>query len=300
MEACVEPVLNYDRGNIGPRSSGQYPGQMSKYILTSHQKPLLDLTLADIQSDKPNFGQPGSAMYNHVPWYYKPMRASWLPAAFQTRRLIESWREAKTVSSNRRSGRPNFDEFMNTSNNTAMAKVSNCAATIDQKQRTSSSDARSQQAGSYPENQCVSIQQSSDEVCDRQAAVYQPQSAKKRSTNVRGAQFSPSLIDGNIKNNDHINAGINKAKAAPQYPQEFLYDGSESATSESSQDDQQHLYELTQKNEKRQEAKQYMIEAIEHLVEMCNAYGDEIDEADKNEIMNEILEAIGGTRLICQ
>ena len=70
----------------------------------------------------------------------------------------------------------------------------------------------------------------------------------------------------------------------------FLENGSESASSDLSQDGQQHVFGLTSGVQKQQEAKQYLIEATNHLVEMCDAYADEIDD----EVMNEILDALRG------
>ena len=69
-----------------------------------------------------------------------------------------------------------------------------------------------------------------------------------------------------------------------------LENGSESASSDLFQDGQQHVLGLTSGVQKQQEARQYLIEATNHLVEMCDAYTDEIDD----EVMNEILEALRG------
>lgn len=132
-----------------------------------------------------------------------------------------------------------------------------------------------------------------------QEAMYQLQGAKEGSADKRTVpQASLSLTDGSMKNSARHGSSIGDfgdANATPNQ-QVFLYDGSDSANSEFSQDDQQHG--LTREEQKRQEAKHYVIEATKHLVEMCNLYGDEIDEVDKDEIMDEILEAVGGQSLI--
>ena len=72
--------------------------------------------------------------------------------------------------------------------------------------------------------------------------------------------------------------------------QSFLENGFESASSDRSQDGQQHVLGLASEVLKRQEAKHYLLQATNHLVEMCDAYSDEIDD----EVMNEILEALRG------
>lgn len=70
---------------------------------------MLTFTAADMQSDKLNLGQLGFARYRHVPWDYKPERASGLVAGLQTQQLTETGREAETVSSVGRTVHPNFD-----------------------------------------------------------------------------------------------------------------------------------------------------------------------------------------------
>lgn len=80
----------------------------------------------------------------------------------------------------------------------------------------------------------------------------------------------------------------------PPVSQSCLYNGCKPASSDHFQDDQQHFRSLTSRTQK-QEVKKYVIEATKHLVEMCNAYGNEIDERD----VNEILEALGGKSPIC-
>ena len=80
----------------------------------------------------------------------------------------------------------------------------------------------------------------------------------------------------------------------PPVPQSSLYNGSKPAGSDHFRDDQQHFRSLTSRTQK-QVAKQYVIEATKHLVEMCNVHGNEIDDSD----VNEILEALGGKFPIC-
>lgn len=105
--------------------------------------------------------------------------------------------------------------------------------------------------------------------------------------------------DGNTKENSLLNGGFDQAKATSPKQQDFLHNGSESASSDFSQDVQQHLGGLTQKKQERQVAKQYVIGATKHLVEMCNTYWNEIDGADKDEVMNEVLEAVRGKSPVC-
>ena len=97
-----------------------------------------------------------------MPWDYKPTRASGLSAALQTQHAIELGREAKTVSSNGASGHPNPDRFISTSPNTAIAKASGRAATINQMIRTPSSY---QQASSCHKNNFVGTLLDSEEIC---------------------------------------------------------------------------------------------------------------------------------------
>lgn len=123
-----------------------------------------------MQSGKPNFGQPGSTRHKHVPWDYKPTRASGLSAALQTQHATETGREAKTASSNGPPGHPNPDRFISSiSLNTAIAKGSGRAATTDQIIRTPSSY---QQAGSCHEKRSISTLLDSDEICCVCRKVY--------------------------------------------------------------------------------------------------------------------------------
>ena len=135
----------------------------------------------------------------------------------------------------------------------------------------------------------------------REPAMYQPQSARESSTDVRAApQYSLNLMDGHTKNNGSVGKRFDEVIALRSIQRNFTYDGSESAVSDVSPNEQQHLRDLNKEEHKRQDAKEYVIGATKHLVEMCNAYGDEIDEADKDEVMNEILEAVGGKRPTCR
>lgn len=130
----------------------------------------------------------------------------------------------------------------------------------------------------------------------REAAKYQSKSAKQNTKAVRTApESSLNLMTGPMKNNDIVSGGFDKVDAMSSIEQQdFLYAGSVSADSNPSEDDQQHLPGQNEEERERQEAKQHVIEAIQHLVEMCNAYGEEISEADKDEVINVILEAVGG------
>ena len=135
-------------------------------------------------------------------------------------------------------------------------------------------------------------------------ALYQCQNAKESTMTAEDTPLSlRNLIAGHTQNSGLARKGFDKAKANNIEEQEFLYNGSESDCSGFSPDelqDQQLLHDLAQKENKQQEAKQYVIGAIRHLLEVCNAYGDDIDEADKDKVIDEITEAVGGKMSIRQ
>ena len=135
-------------------------------------------------------------------------------------------------------------------------------------------------------------------------ALSQRQNAEESTEKAKATPLSSrNLIAGDTQNSGLARKGLDKAKADSIEEQKFLYDGSESDCSGLSPDepqDQQHLHDLAQKQNKQQEAKQYVIGAVRHLLEVCNAYGDDIDEADKDEIIGEITEAVGGKMPIRQ
>ena len=135
-------------------------------------------------------------------------------------------------------------------------------------------------------------------------ALYQRQNAEE-STKTAEAELlsSRNLIAGHTQNSGLARKGLDKAKANNIEEEAFLYNGSESDCSGFSPDepqDEQHLHESTQKENKQQEAKQYVIGAIRHLLEVCKVYGDDVDEADKDEVIDEITEAVGGKMSIRQ
>ena len=66
------------------------------------------------------------------------------------------------------------------------------------------------------------------------------------------------------------------------------------AGSERSWNNQQHIRASIPKVHKQPEAQEYVTEATKHLVEMGEAYGDEIDEADKDDLAGRILGVVGG------
>ena len=140
--------------------------------------------------------------------------------------------------------------------------------------------------------------------CIRELALYQRQNAKESTKTAKATPLSSrNLIAGHTQNSGLVQNRFDKAKANNIEEQDFLYNGSESDCSGFSQDrsqDQQHLHDLAQTEKKQQEAKQYVIGAIRHLLEVCNAYGDKIDEADKDEVIDEIIEAVGGKMSIRQ
>ena len=134
-------------------------------------------------------------------------------------------------------------------------------------------------------------------------ALYQRQNAEENTENAKATSLSSrSLTAEHTQNSGLARKGLDEAKANNIEEQDFLYNGSESDCSGFSPDesqDQQHLHDLAQKENKQQEAKQYVVGAIRHLLE-CNAYGDDIDEADKDEVIDEITEAVGGKMSIRQ
>ncbi|KAL9136284.1 MAG: hypothetical protein Q9175_002515 [Cornicularia normoerica] len=129
-----------------------------------------------------------------------------------------------------------------------------------------------------------------EEQCAREAAMYQSQSAKESSRNMRDTLHpSLNLISEHMKYKGSVNGGFDMVKATPPKEQDFLYDGSEFASSKLSQDNQQHLLGLNQKEQKRQEVKEHVIGATQHLVETCNENVDATDE-----VVDEIPEFLRG------
>lgn len=59
---------------------------------------LLIYAFSDMQSEKPNLGQPGDARKTKIPRDYMCNRASGLSAALQNQRSMESEKVAETVS----------------------------------------------------------------------------------------------------------------------------------------------------------------------------------------------------------
>ena len=122
--------------------------------------------------------------------------------------------------------------------------------------------------------------------------MYQSRSGKESSTReLATTQSSRNLDDGYTKSY----AAIDEPKITPSESQSFLHNGSDSLSSDLSQEDQHHVRSLTLESQKRQEAKQYVIGALKHLLEVCDAYDDVIDD----EIKSEIVEAVGGKSPIC-
>lgn len=122
--------------------------------------------------------------------------------------------------------------------------------------------------------------------------MHQSRTQKESSTKVLvTTKSSPNVDDGYTKSY----APIGKAKTAPLESQSLLCNGSESPSSDFFQRDQQHVRSVTSRIQRQQEAKHYVIEATKHLIEMCDVYGDVIDD----EIRGAVLEAIGGKPCIC-
>lgn len=130
------------------------------------------------------------------------------------------------------------------------------------------------------------------EQCDQEAVIHQSRTRKESSTKVSATTKSSPNVDNGYTKGD---APIGKEKTAPSESQSLLYNGSESPSSDLSQEDQQHVGSAASRTERQQEAKQYVIGATKHLIEMCDLYGDMIDD----EITGAVLEAIGGKLPIC-
>ncbi len=135
----------------------------------------------------------------------------------------------------------------------------------------------------------------SEEQCAPELEMYRSRTGEQSSGYVKAApQSSTQLMDACMKNDGPTDGGFHKANTTPPESQNHSFHGSESAGSELSWNNQQHIRALIPKIQKQQEAKQYVIEATKHLVEMCEAYGDEIDDADKDDVIDKILRAIEG------
>lgn len=136
------------------------------------------------------------------------------------------------------------------------------------------------------------IQGVTGEQCDREAVMHQSRARTESSTKVSAtSKSSPNVDNGYTKSY----ATISKANTPPSESQRLLYNGSETPSSDLLPRDQQHVRSVTSKTQRQQEAKHYVIEATKHLIEVCDVYGDVIDD----EITSAILEAIGGKPRIC-
>ena len=134
----------------------------------------------------------------------------------------------------------------------------------------------------------------SEEQCAREAVTYQSQNIKDSSKDVMTTPQSSLMIrDGDMDINSYNShrEHFDKSTAAPSESRSSIFNGSESVSSNESQDGAHSVISNTQE---RQDAKQYVIEATKHLVEMCNSYGNIIDEEDKDEVIDVFLEAIRG------
>ena len=135
-------------------------------------------------------------------------------------------------------------------------------------------------------------------------ALFQRQNVEESTKKAEATPLSSrNLIAGHTQTSGLARKGLDKAKANNIEEQVFLYNGSDSDCSGFSPNepqDQQHLHDLAQEENRQQEAKQYVIGAIRHLLEVCKAYGDDIDEADKDEVIDEIIGAVGGKMSIRQ
>ena len=135
----------------------------------------------------------------------------------------------------------------------------------------------------------------SKEQCEPELGMYRSRIVEQSSGDVESApQSSTQLMDACTKNYGPTDGGFPTANTTPPESQNHSFHGSESAGPELSRNNQQHVHALIPKVQKQKEARQYVIEATKHLVEMCEAYGDEIDEADKDDVVGKILEAVEG------
>lgn len=75
------------------------------------------------------------------------------------------------------------------------------------------------------------------------------------------------------------------------------YNGSMSAQSESSEDYEQDSEGSIDESRKSKEAMQYLLGATEHLEEVCDEYGDQVSDEDRNQILDGILKVLGGKLL---
>ena len=113
-------------------------------------------------------------------------------------------------------------------------------------------------------------------------AVFEPGFWRPYDPEDFAEETSPLQLNGAFRS-------LDDTKITTVDSQSCLENGSQPASSDLSQDGQQHILGLTSGVQKQQEAKQYLIGATNHLVEMCDAYG-EIDD----EVMDGILEALRG------
>ena len=361
-----------------------------------------------MQSDKLNFDQPGSARYTHVPWDYKPERASGLAAGLQTQQFTETGQEAETVSSVGRTVRPKFDG-LDLYINTAITKVFHRTDTTNQSDRTPSSNARYHETSSHHENRSFSTQSYLDDICcvcrqkyswederiftkccdmaigaqckdqhiaksgecwnchekelqseaasetefwvshdpryfvketknlplcavrlsktdaGRQSETSLPKpfaETSKSANDINASEFnttqsSQPLFVGRSKEdcereatnyalkgngqvtlyNESLNGCFAGTNTTAPTKHVSSYNGSMSAQSESSEDYQQDSEGSIDESRKSKEAMQYLLRATEHLEEVCDEYGDQVSDEDRNQILDGILKVLGGKLL---
>ena len=125
-----------------------------------------------------------------------------------------------------------------------------------------------------------------EEQCAREVPMYESQNTKESPRDAKARpQFSPLSMDGDAEMSNTLGRGLDNAMAAPSDIQSSLFIRSDAESSDLFQDDDQ---------QERQDAKHYVIDATKHLVDMCNSYGNLIDEDDASEVIDEILRAVNG------
>ena len=238
-----------------------------------------------MHSDKSSVGQQGQMRKSDVPRDYFCNRASGVSARLQDQQSMRSEKDAETVSLF--NSYPNVQLVPTTpdADDTFQDVCCVCLETYSLKDQPVFTKCCETAIGSYCNAQniadtgecwnCGKAQIQSGAVPE--AGSWFPYHPKNFAEETSPLQLNGSFLP------------FDDTKTMTVDSQSCLENGSESASSDLSQDSQQHVLGLNSGVQKQQEAKQYLIEATNHLVEMCDAYG-EIDD----EVMDEILEALRG------
>ncbi|CAF9911931.1 MAG: hypothetical protein ALECFALPRED_007770 [Alectoria fallacina] len=287
MEPRAEPEVSHD--------FGQYSGQMN------------------MQSDKLNLGQLGFARYRHVPWDYKPERASGLVAGLQTQQLTETGREAETkyswederiftkccdiaigaqckdqhIAKSGECWNCHEKELQSKAASEAEFWVSHdprdfVKETTDlplYAARLSNTDAERQPQTSLPKPSAEIPESTTKEECEREATNF--------------------TLNGNgqiTSYNESLNGCFAETNTTAPTKHVSSYNRSMSAQSEFLEDYQEDFEVQIDESHKSQEAMQYLLGATEHLEKFCDEYGDQVSEEDKNLIRDSILKVLGGCK----